>query len=150
MKIGEYCNRDVVVAQRQMDIVQAARLMKKYHVGDLIVVEARSSGNYPVGVITDRDLVLEVLAQDVRPDQVIIGDIMSADIVTVPQDDGMWETLDAMRAAGVRRMPVVDPAGVLVGLATLDDLLEWAAEVLANITHLVKGELRRESRLRKG
>lgn len=151
MKIGECCNREVVVADKGMGVLEAAKLMRKYHVGDLVVVEKRNGTdtNRPVGILTDRDLVVEVLAQEVPPDEVSAADVMSLDLATVEEDQGVWETLERMRDLGVRRMPVVDHNGALVGLVTLDDLLELLTESMDNVAQLIKSELRKETRLRK-
>jgi len=149
MKIGECCNREVLIAEKQTEILETARLMKKHHVGDLVIVEKRNGATRPVGILTDRDLVVEVMAQEVPPNEVTAADVMSLEIVTVREEEGVWETLESMRDQGVRRMPVVDQDGSLVGLVTMDDLLELFTEALDNMTQLIKGEVRRESRLRK-
>lgn len=148
MKIGECCNRDVVIAGSDMEILEAARLMKRHHVGDLVVVENRAGMNVPVGILTDRDLVVEVLAQEVPANEVNAADVMSGDIATIREEEGVWETLERMRDLGVRRMPVVDQDGALVGLATLDDLLQLFAEAMGNVTRLISGEIKKESRRR--
>lgn len=149
MKIGECCNREVVIAEKQTEILDTAKLMKKHHVGDLVIVEKRNGATRPVGILTDRDLVVEVMAQEVPPNEVTAADVMSLEIVTVREEEGVWETLESMRDQGVRRMPVVDQDGSLVGLVTMDDLLELFTEAMDNMTQLIKGEVRRESRLRK-
>ncbi|HSH41721.1 MAG TPA: CBS domain-containing protein [Arenicellales bacterium] len=149
MKIGECCNREVIVADKDTEVLDAARLMKEHHVGDVVIVEKRDGATRPAGILTDRDLVVEVMAQEVPPNEVTAADVMSLEITTVREDEGVWETLEKMRDAGVRRMPVVDQDGSLVGLVTLDDLLDLFTEALDNMTRLIKGELRRESRQRK-
>lgn len=150
MKIGECCNREVVVAEKEMEILDTARLMKRHHVGDLVIVEKRNGATRPVGILTDRDLVVEVMAQEVPANEVTAADVMSLEVVTVREEEGVWEVLAKMRDAGVRRMPVVDQDGSLVGLITMDDLLELFAEAMDNMTQLIKDEVRKESRLRKG
>lgn len=150
MKIGECCNRNVVIAGANTEIPEAARLMKRHHVGDIVVVDKRKDLNVPVGILTDRDLVVEVLAQEVPEEEVTAGDVMSAEIVTIREEEGVWEALERMRDLGVRRMPVVDQDGALVGLITLDDLIELFAEAMENMTRLISGELKKESRRREG
>jgi len=150
MKIGEYCNRETVIAEKQMEILETAKLMRKHHVGDLIVVDRRNGVTQPVGILTDRDLVVEVMAQEVPPRELTAADVMSLEIATVREDEGIWETLEKMRDLGVRRMPVVDQDESLVGLITMDDLLDLLAEAMDNVTKLIKGEVRREARSRKG
>jgi CBS domain-containing protein len=150
MAIGEFCNRDVVIADEVTEVTEAARLMRQHHVGDLVVCERRAGRNHPVGIVTDRDLVVEVMAEDVPAGDVTVGDVMSREIRTALEGEDVWEVLQRMRDHGVRRMPVVDGDGALVGLVTLDDLLELCGEALLNMTRLIRGEVRRESRLRPG
>lgn len=149
MKIAECCNRDVVIAGADTEILETARLMKKHHVGDVVVVENRGGVNVPIGILTDRDLVVEVLAQEVPANEVVAADVMSGDIAAVREEEEVWETLERMRDLGVRRMPVVDQDGALVGLVTLDDLLELFTEAMGNVNQLIRGELKRESRQRR-
>ncbi|ATJ81564.1 CBS domain-containing protein [Halomonas beimenensis] len=149
MKVGEACNRDVVVAEPHTEILDAAKLMRAHHVGDLVIVEMRVGLPRPIGMLTDRDLVVEVMAQDVPPSEITVADVMTSDIVTVPEDLEIWETGERMRQHGVRRMPVVAADGSLVGLITLDDLLELFTESLDTMTRLVRNEMRKETQRRK-
>ena len=128
MAVGEICNREVVIAKKALSVVDAAQLMRKHHVGDLVVVEERNGRRHPVGIVTDRDIVVEVVAAGVSPDALKVGDIMSPEVATVRESEGLFEALRHMRDKGVRRMPVVDREGGLVGILTLDDLLNLLAE----------------------
>ncbi len=149
MSIGEFCNREVIVTGSGTGIEEAARLMRQQHVGDLIVVESKDVGNVPVGIVTDRDLVIEVLAQGVDPSTVTIDDIMSRDPFVMEENADLWEALDRMRSKGVRRLPVVDGRGALIGILTLDDLVEALGEAVEDFIRIVRAELRRETRLRR-
>jgi CBS domain-containing protein len=140
MSIGEICNRDVVVVEKNATIQEAARLMRDYHVGDLVVLRERDGVKEPAGIVTDRDIVVEVLGEDVGIDAVTVGDIMSERLLTAQEEDNLWETLQRMRIAGVRRLPVVDKHGALQGIVTLDDLIELLAEELAQAAKLVARE----------
>lgn len=148
MKIGECCNREVVTAEKDMSIAEVARLMQEHHVGDLVVVENIDGRTRPVGIVTDRDLVIEVLAQMAPIDAIRVGDVMSYEITTVNENDELWGTLERMRTLGVRRMPVVDATGLLVGIITLDDLVELMAEAMGHIASLIRRELNTEARRR--
>ncbi len=148
MPIGELCNREVVIAEKSISVTEAAQLMRLHHVGDLVVVEDREGGRHPVGIVTDRDIAVEVVAAGVNPDALTAGDIMAADLATLRENEGLYEALRYMRDKGVRRMPVVDAAGALVGILTLDDLLSLLAEELTEIAKLVSHERKREANLR--
>lgn len=148
MSVGQYCNREVIVAPQDMSIKEAARLMRERHVGDLVVVEEETPAAFPVGLVTDRDLVIEVLAQDVDPEAVALKDIMSHNPVTATDDEPLLDALERMRRRGVRRLPVVDHTGVLQGILTADDALELICEQLGDLVHLVNHEISLEARHR--
>jgi CBS domain-containing protein len=148
MTIGEYCNREVTISEPDTSIIEAAKLMRRHHVGDLVVVDRQEGKNLPVGIVTDRDLVLEVLAQDVDPDSLSIKDIMSTDLVTVLESETFLRVLDIMKKQRVRRILVVDDHGGLQGILSADDALELIAEAMNDLTGLVKREIAREADLR--
>ena len=145
MPVGEICNREVVIAEKSMPVTEAACLMRNHHVGDLVVVDQHEGRRQPVGIVTDRDIVVEVVAAGVNPDALKVGDIMGPDVATVRESEGLYEALRYMRDKGVRRMPVVDSAGGLVGILTLDDLLGLLAEEMMELAKLVSHERQREA-----
>ncbi|HSJ81010.1 MAG TPA: CBS domain-containing protein [Thiobacillus sp.] len=145
MAVGEICNREVVVAEKALSVVDAAQLMRKHHVGDLVVVEEKAGRKHPVGIVTDRDIVVEVVAAGVNPDALKVGDIMGPEVATVRDGEGLFEALRHMRDKGVRRMPVVDREGGLVGILTLDDVLSLLAEEMTELAKLVSREQQREA-----
>ena len=149
MSAGEYCNREVVVVSKSEPVSEAINLMRTHHVGDVVVVDSTAAGMNPVGILTDRDIVLEILAEDVDLETVSIGDVMSYQLVTVTEDTKLIDTIKLMRDKGVRRMPVVDQAGVLQGLLSIDDILELLAEQLSDIVSLIGKEQDRESKSRR-
>jgi CBS domain-containing protein len=144
MAVGDICNREVVVCERGSSVVAAAQLMRQHHVGTLVVVEEQGEQRLPVGIVTDRDVVVEVVAKEIPFDAVSVGDIMSFDLLTAREEDDLWDTLAGMRARGVRRVPVVDDAGGLVGLVTVDDLLDLLAEELGALARVIRREQLRE------
>lgn len=149
MAVGELCNREVVVAEKSLSVVDAARLMRQHHVGDLVVVEERAGARRPVGIVTDRDIVVEVVAAAVDPDALVVGDIMGPDVASVRETEGVFEALRYMRTKGVRRLPIVDREGALVGILTLDDVLGLLAEEMTELAKLVTHERQREATVRK-
>lgn len=148
MTIGDLCIRDTVYTTRDSSIAQAAQLMRDHHVGDLVVVEEQGGRRQPVGILTDRDLVVEILAKGVDMNTVTVGDVMTSELVTARENDSLYEVMQRMRAKGVRRMPVVDAAGTLVGIVSVDDLLDLLADELTALARLVSREQARE-RLRR-
>lgn len=148
MPIGEFCNRDTVIANRNDTVGEAAKLMRQHHVGDVIVVEERDGMRVPVGIVTDRDLVVEIMATELDPAVITVGDIMEPELVTVKESVGVFEAIQYMRSKTVRRLPVVDENGGLVGILTLDDLLELLSEELLAVSRLVSYQRQREARQR--
>lgn len=144
MRVGEVCNREVVIADRADSVLEAAKLMRRHHVGDLVAVEEQAGRRIPVGILTDRDLVVEVLAREVDPNAVCVGDAMSGELLTAVEAEDFMETVKRMRQAGVRRMPVVDAEGGLVGILAVDDVLELIAEELTDLVGIVAREQRAE------
>jgi CBS domain-containing protein len=149
MNAGEICNRDVVFAYRDTGVVEAARLMREHHVGSLVVVVERAGERIPVGILTDRDIVIAAVAQARDPRTLQVADVMSEGLFVVREQDGLAEVLRAMREHGVRRVPVVTPNGALAGLLTMDDLLELVAEELGDFVRTVGRERLRETRARR-
>ncbi|ABA87330.1 CBS domain pair protein [Syntrophotalea carbinolica DSM 2380] len=145
MQVGEVCNRDVVIIDRNDPISNAAKLMRHHHVGNVVVVEERGDERFPVGMLTDRDLVVEVLANEVAPESMLVADVMSFDLISVKEEESMLDAIKRMRDKGIRRMPVITAAGALAGIITMDDLLDLIAEQLADLVVLVGREQRRES-----
>ena len=148
MTAGEICNREVVVAYRNTSIAEAAKLMHDYHVGSLVVVVDRPPERVPVGMLTDRDLTLAVLAKGADPRSIEIADVMSTQLVTVREEDSVSEVLRLMRDRGVRRLPVLTPSGALAGIVTIDDVLDIFAEQLGVLVHAIERERVRETRVR--
>ncbi|MEN8257550.1 MAG: CBS domain-containing protein [Thermodesulfobacteriota bacterium] len=150
MSVGEFCNRQVVITSPESDIVAVAKLMRKHHVGDVVIVQGKEgAAKMPLGIITDRDLVIELLAQEVALDAVTVGDAMSYELVTCQESDGIWETLQRMESRGIRRMVVVNDEGSLVGILTVDDLLELLAEEMTTLSKVTLGQQARERRYKE-
>ena len=146
MSAGEYCNRDVVVVEKTESVRTAVNLMRQHHVGDVVVTE--TSSKKPVGVLTDRDIVIEIMAEDVNIDAVSIGDVMSFDLVSVTEDTGLLDAIKLMRIKGVRRLPVLNKQGGLEGILSVDDILELVGEQLGDLVALVSKEISNEAHKR--
>lgn len=149
MLVGKICNREVVIVEPDTSIAEAARLMREHHVGGLVVVREKSGNRVPVGIVTDRDLVIEVMAEGVDMGEISVGDIMSDQLVTAREGDDLLETLKMMRARGIRRLPVIDDDGALAGILTVDDLIDLFAEQIADLARLIAFEQKREQERRK-
>jgi CBS domain-containing protein len=138
MNIGLLCNRNVVHIGKDERVLEAARRMRDEHVGDLVVVEERAGRRVPVGVLTDRDIVVGLLAKDISHiGQLDVGDLLNRDVVTASEKEDLRDVLSRMQRQGVRRMPVVDERGSLMGIFTVDDLLGLLSQDLATVILLI-------------
>jgi CBS domain-containing protein len=146
MTAGEYCNREVIIVEPTISVTEAAVLMRRHHVGDLVVVEKEGEEARPVGIITDRDIVIEVVAQKIDPDSLTVKDIMSTDPVRVAETVSLLDTLELMKQRGVRRVLVIADSGGLQGLLSADDAIELIAEQINDLTLLVDREIMREQK----
>lgn len=144
MSIGEYCNRDVIIARKSATISEIAQLMREYHVGTVVIAKNDNGLNIPIGIITDRDIVVEVIAAGVNLESVTASDIMSNEIHTVREINGLWETITHMKHHGVRRMPVINDEKVLVGIVSIDDLLEVLSDQMNELIKIISNEQHRE------
>jgi len=148
MNAADICNRIVTIAERGMPVTEAAQLMRERHVGCLVVVDETGAGRIVVGILTDRDIVTSVVAKALDPAQLVVEDVMSTDVITALEADSIKDLLSTMRRKGLRRLPVVTPEGVLIGLVTLDDLLPLLAEQLRDLAATIEAEQLREIRVR--
>jgi CBS domain-containing protein len=148
MSVGEYCNREVVMVERTDTLEATINLLRQHHVGDVVVVSRDNQQVKPIGIVTDRDIVLEVLAQDVDPEAVTVGDIMSFELLTLQEHTSLLDALQLMRQRGVRRAPVVNASNELTGILAVDDVLELLAEALTDIVTLLRNEQEHERRRR--
>ncbi|HSO07178.1 MAG TPA: CBS domain-containing protein [Pelomicrobium sp.] len=149
MNAGEICIREVIVTSRDTTVAAAAQLMREFHVGDLVVVDESDGRRLPVGIVTDRDVAIGVVAPGLDPATLTVGDIMAGDLVTAREADGVFEILQTMRRRGIRRVPVVEASGALAGIVALDDILEIIAEELASAVKLTEREQTNEARRRR-
>ncbi|KVL11259.1 CBS domain-containing protein [Burkholderia cepacia] len=130
MNAAMLCTRDVATCPARTTVVEAAARMRDAHAGDLVVVHEQEGRRKPIGMVTDRDIVLAVVSPGAEADALFVGDIMSAPVAVADVDDDVWLLAKRMRQHGVRRLPVVGDDGELVGIVSLDDLLRVAAALL--------------------
>jgi len=148
MPIGELAVRQVIVAPRGTAVLDAAKLMRQYHVGDIVITSETNGRRRPIGIVTDRDIVLEVLAQGIDAAKLSVDDIMTRDLITVRESEGVFQTIQLMRAKGARRAPVVNEEGVLIGIVSADDFIDLLAEELSELAKLISREQKREAEMR--
>ena len=149
MYIGEICTREVVCASAETTVAAAAKLMRQYHIGDVIVTRNNGGKRVPLGIVTDRDIVLSVVAPELPSATITIGDIMGQELITAGENEDVFETILRMRNKGVRRMPIVDEDGGLAGIVSIDDIIEVLAEEMTGLARLISREQLHEQQARR-
>ncbi|MBI2481233.1 MAG: CBS domain-containing protein [Planctomycetia bacterium] len=135
MSVGRICTREVDLAQMDESVWQAAERMHQRAVGTLVVID---DDKKPIGIVTDRDLVERVLAKFLDPGATTVGQVMTQAPETVSEQDAIEHAITVMRRERCRRLPVVDDKGELVGLLSLDDVLQLLAEELTSVGELLE------------
>ncbi|MEW6761135.1 MAG: CBS domain-containing protein [Pseudomonadota bacterium] len=149
MHIGQICTSQATHCTRDETVQGAALLMRRQHVGDVVVVDRFDGASVPVGILTDRDIVVSVIAPGLDPASLQVGDIMSDDLLTARDSDDVYETIEKMRLRGIRRVPVVDASGSLAGIVSADDLLEFLAEEMGELSRISPWQQAHERRARQ-
>lgn len=149
MLLSNFCMLDVACCTPRASVLEAAHLMRQKHTGDLVVVEDDEERQTPLGIITDRDIVVEVLAKGLDPAKTLVGSVMRTPLVVGRDDEDSSMALERMSVHGVRRMPVVGREEKLVGIVTVDDMLKHLAKEVNVITEIVSREQTREERGRR-
>jgi len=145
MKLKNFCRKDVAVTEPGATLREASLLMRNRHVGALVVAESRGGALRPVGIVTDRDIVVAVIAPGARAEAIRVGDVMPKALFVARDSDTVFEALQAMSHHGVRRLPVVTVDGELFGIVTADDLLRLIATELASLASALNRGGERES-----
>lgn len=148
MEIASLCRGPLVVASHNSTVQEAAELMRRYHVGAVVVIEVVNGMQVPLGIVTDRDIVVEVIAMKLAPADLTVTDIMSTELVAAREDDDIFEAIRIMRDRGVRRIPIVNAQRGLVGLVSLTDLLPLVAQEYADLAKLPLVGRKQECELR--
>jgi len=141
---GDICKRKVSVAYQQTSVVAAAQLMREDHVGAIVVVEDANGSRQVRGLITDRDIVMSVVALGLDPEPLCLEDVMSERLVTAQEDDALPHLMQSMREHGVRRVPVIGAHDELMGIVTLDDVLKILAQEMNLLVGSIDTSLKHE------
>jgi CBS domain-containing protein len=149
MSVGAICNQEVITIERDATILHAATLMRQYHVGDVVVIEKLKGKVVPIGIVTDRDLVVEVVATELDCNVITVGDIMVTNLTVIKDSASTLEALHLMTNKGVRRLPVINSKDNLIGIVTLDDLLLLFAKEIGMVSKLVNREQKNEAAKRR-
>jgi CBS domain-containing protein len=148
MRVGDICIRKVIHVRADESVRQAANTMRRRHVGSLVVVEQREAQLVPVGMITDRDIVIQVVAAGIDSEKTTVGDVMSRQVETCTENEYLFDAIQIMRQRGVRRLPVLDSQGGLIGVITVDDIYGAVGNHMSELTRTLTREQAKEAETR--
>lgn len=144
MKVEEFRSADTVHIPMTRTVRDAAKQMREQHVGALIVTEDGPPLGRVVGIVTDRDIAIKAVVQATEPDDLLVADIMQTHVLSVEAGADIADALQVMASHGVRRLAVTDVDGTLVGVLSLDDVLDAMARDWALLATVVRAERHRE------
>jgi len=136
MALANLCRKTVVSVPPETPVVEAAKLMEQKNVGSVVVVK----GEKPVGLLTDRDVALRVMAKGKNPEAIKVQEVMTKNPVVLKGDMGLFEALESVKRKGMRRFPVVNSKGKLVGIITLDDMIYLLGREMADVADIIEKE----------
>ena len=149
MPISECCSVEVVCCEPDTPVQEVAEMMRKEHVGDVVVVEMRDGKPVPTGIVTDRDIILEIVALKLDISAFTAGDIMTSPLISMHEDEGVFETLRTMRNHRIRRVPVVKEDGTLSGIVSSDDIINLLTNELSMMADTLVDQPAREAYIRR-
>jgi CBS domain-containing protein len=151
MKAGSICQRNVATVRALDDLTSAAQIMREQHVGYLVVIEPEvvNTAARPIGVLTDRDIVVSVVARETDPRTLRVGDVMTQQPIVISEEASVETALEQMNSSGVRRLPVVGQRGELVGVLSLDEVLGVIAGEMQNVSGSLRNERQIEGTVRR-
>lgn len=144
MTIATICQHEVITIDSGASLRDAAIQMREHHVGALAVTVASAGYEQVVGLITDRDIAIEILARDLDPADVKVGQLASRNLASVPDTAGIAAAVSIMREAGVRRLLVTGQEGQVTGFVSADDVLDALAAQLSVLAGALRSGIARE------
>jgi len=144
VNVARMCTRSVVSVPRSSTLQQTAELMRRYHVGALLVTEDEPNTDHAIGIVTDRDLVVQAVAEGVDPQDATVDEVMTPEITGVSELADAHEAMVVMREAGVRRLAVTGEGGALVGILSFDDIVDALSIELENLAGVIRSERGKE------
>lgn len=151
MEIDRICNNEVITATKDTSVFECAQLMREHHIGDVIITEETSEGRTPKGILTDRDIVVSLVAEgatDLR--ETPAKEAMTETIIVAKQKDDVYEVLQNMEVNGIRRVPIVDDDNSVTGILSFDDLVGFFSDEFSRLADLLNREIETETERDRG
>ncbi len=144
MSVASICRRDIVTIADTANLREAAQLMRSQHVGSLVLTQTSAGQEQAVGLITDRDLVVEGLAREMDPLRTTVSQLARRDLAAIAGDADLGQAVTQMREAGLRRLLVTAADGHVMGIVSFDDVLEALAQQIGGLAEAVRSGITRE------
>ena len=142
----QLCEKDVICLKPSDTVFDAAERMCADHVGNVVIVDDKNSRKIPVGMLTDRDIVINSIAKKLNPESIKISDIMSKKVVTASEDIEISDLIQLITTEGVSRLPIVDSSGALIGILSSKRLFQYMAQGLCLLSSLSIQQQKREEK----
>jgi CBS domain-containing protein len=148
MILEKIANRKVATVNGSENLKDAAKIMRDKHVGSLVVVKKEGVREIPIGMLTDRDIVVSTCAFGIPPDGVLVKDVMSSEFVSAKISDSFYHVLHLMKEHGIHRIPIVDSSGGLTGIVSSRELLAVLSDELGIVVQVADRQHEVESERR--
>jgi len=145
MNVSRVYTRDVIAIPRSTSLKEAARLMCAHHVGSLVVTDDPPLDRRALGIVTDRDLVVQAVAAGADPNETAVADVMTPELARVSESADAHRALEKMAELGIRRLAVTRDSGEIVGILSFDDLVDGFAVEIADLARIIRQERSRET-----
>lgn len=144
LSLDQLYEKDVVCLKPDDTVYDAAREMLENHIGDIVITQEENGKTMPVGIVTDRDLVINATAKKLDPETIKLSDIMSKKVITATEDDDLTTLVRLVVDEGVSRLPIVDEAGNLAGILSSKRLFQYFAQGLCELSSISVQQQQRE------
>jgi signal-transduction protein with cAMP-binding, CBS, and nucleotidyltransferase domain len=144
MDVARIYTRNVIATQRSHSLQQAAALMRQHHIGALLVTEDEPHGDRAIGMVTDRDFVIQAMAEGISPQEITVGEVMTPEIAGVAESADVHQAMETMRQLGVRRLAVTGGDGEVVGVLSFDDVIDALSVEMSSLAKVIRSERDRE------
>ncbi len=145
MILEKIARKDVITVTEGATMQEAAKAMRDHHVGSVVVIDQRGNRKMPVGMVTDRDIVVSTSAFGIPPNSVYVKDVMSSTLVMAKAGDSFNHVLNLMKEHGVKRIPLVDSEGSLVGMISTHELMSVLSDELSVVVGVTERQHQVES-----
>ena len=145
MNVSRVYTRDVIAIPQSTSLKDAARLMGAHHVGCLVVTDDPPLEHRAVGIVTDRDLVVQAVAAGADPNETAVADMMTPQLARISESSDAHRALERMAELGIRRLAVTRDSGEIVGVLSFDDLVDGFAVEIADLARIIRQERSREA-----